>query len=626
MYKALGGVMILASLFMTANAAFAQAKERAEIAVEDTWRLEDIYPSDEAWNQAKTSLVAKFDDILQFKGKVAATADNLYACLSTDSGISMEFGKLARYASMRSDQDTRVSKYNSMLQEIRQLGTDYNSKASFIEPELVKLDKATIDQYISQEAGIKDYKFYLYDLQRIKEHKLSEKEEKILAEAGLLTGNPASIYRIFTNAELPYPEIVLSDGEKALLNQAGYSRYRAATNRQDREKVFQEFWTAYNGFRQTIGEQLYSNVKSDMFAARTRGYESCLQSALDADNITVEVYHSLVKNVNDNLDSFHRYLSLRKRMLGVDTLRYSDMYAPVVKGVDLKYTIEEAKALVIDTIKPLGKEYSAAVKQGFENRWIDVYPNIGKRSGAYMSGVYGVHPYMLLNFNEKYDDMSTLAHELGHAMHSYFSNKVQPYPTAGYSIFVAEVASTLNEALLIDKTLKEIKDDDVRLSLLMSYLDGLKGTVFRQTQFAEFELRIHEKAEKGEPLTGDNLTELYGEILKKYYGHDKGICQIDDLVQVEWAYIPHFYYNFYVYQYATSFTASTALAERIINKEKGAVDNVLAFLSAGGSDYPIEILKKAGVDMTTADPFTKTMQAMNRTMDEIDKILEKKGI
>ena len=463
-------------------------------------------------------------------------------------------------------------------------------------------------------------------MQRIKEHKLSEKEEKILAEAGLLTGNPASIYRIFTNAELPYPEIVLSDGEKALLNQAGYSRYRAATNRQDRDKVFQEFWTAYNGFRQTIGEQLYSNVKSDMFAARTRGYESCLQSALDANNIPVEVYHSLVKNVNDNLDSFHRYLSLRKRMLGVDTLRYSDMYAPVVKGVDLKYTIEEAKALVIDTIKPLGKEYSAAVKQGFENRWIDVYPNIGKRSGAYMSGVYGVHPYMLLNFNEKYDDMSTLAHELGHAMHSYFSNKVQPYPTAGYSIFVAEVASTLNEALLIDKTLKEIKDDDVRLSLLMSYLDGLKGTVFRQTQFAEFELRIHEKAEKGEPLTGDNLTELYGEILKKYYGFDKGICQIDDLVQVEWAYIPHFYYNFYVYQYATSFTASTALAERIINKEKGAVDNVLAFLSAGGSDYPIEILKKAGVDMTTADPFTKTMQAMNRTMDEIDKILQKKGI
>ncbi|MCJ7777320.1 MAG: oligoendopeptidase F family protein, partial [Sedimentisphaerales bacterium] len=311
-------------------------------------------------------------------------------------------------------------------------------------------------------------------------------------------------------------------------------------------------------------------------------------------------------------------------MLGVDTLKYSDVYAPVVKGVDLKYTFEEAKELILDAAKPLGEDYDRVVKEAFDNRWIDVYPTPGKRMGAYSNGsAYDVHPYILLNFNGQYDDVSTIAHELGHTMHSYYSNKNQPYPTADYSTFVAEVASTFNEALLIQKMLKEINDKDTRLSLLMNYLDGIKNTVFRQTQFAEFELRIHEKAERGEPLTGDILSQLYGDILKKYYGHDKGICHIDDLYTVEWAYVPHFYYNFYVYQYATSFTASTALSEKVLNKEQGAVEKYIKFLSAGGSDYPINILKEAGVDMTRPEPFQKTIAVMNRTMDEIETILEK---
>jgi oligoendopeptidase F len=372
--------------------------------------------------------------------------------------------------------------------------------------------------------------------------------------------------------------------------------------------------------------QLYSNVKKDMFYARTRHYESSLASALDRNNIPTAVYLGLIENVNNNLDSFHRYLKLKRRLLGVDTLKYSDIYAPAVKDVDLKYSYEEAKELVLDAMKPLGDDYVRVTNHGFENRWIDVYPTPGKSSGAYSNGAaYDVHPYILLNYNGLYEDVSTLAHELGHTMHSYYANKTQPYPTADYSIFVAEVASTFNEALLIDKMLKEIKDDDVRLSLLMNYLDGLKGTVFRQTQFAEFELRIHEQAERGEPLTGDNLSKLYGDIIRKYYGHDKGVCLIDDLYVVEWAYIPHFYYNFYVYQYSTSFTASTALSEKVLNKEKGAVKKYIEFLSGGGSDYPIELLKKAGVDMTTAEPFDKTMAAMNRAMDRIEEILEKRA-
>jgi oligoendopeptidase F len=487
------------------------------------------------------------------------------------------------------------------------------------------MDKARIDGFIAQQPGLKIYKMYLYHIQRMKAHTLSEKEEKILAEASLLAGSPSSIYSIFSNAELPYPEIKLSDGSVAQLNKAEYARCRALPNRQDREAVFQAFWKVFNSFRRTFGEQLYADVKKNMFYARTRGYNSSLESALDKNNIPVQVYSALIENVNNNLDSFHRYLNLKKRMLGVDTLKYSDVYAPVVKGIDLNYTFEEAKKLVTDAAKPLGRDYVAIVEKALADRWVDVYPTPGKRAGAYSNGsAYDVHPYILLNYNAQYDDLSTLAHELGHALHSYYSNKNQPYPTADYSIFVAEVASTFYEALLIDKMLKDIKDDDIRLSLLMNYLDGIKGTVFRQTQFAEFELLIHQKAERGEPLTGDVLSQLYGDILKRYYGHDKGVCNIDELYNVEWAYVPHFYYNFYVYQYSTSFTASMALSEKVLNKEKGAVKKYIKFISAGGSEYPIDLLRQAGVDMTSAEPFNKTMAVMNRTMDEIEAILDKK--
>jgi oligoendopeptidase F len=605
--------------------ALSQSRKRTEIPAEHKWKLEDLYPSDEAWNKAKQELVPRFDEVAKYQGKLTSSASTLLACLELDSRISKEFGRLFCYASMKSDEDTGNSKYLGFKQEMQQLGTDYNSKTAFIVPEIAKLDKQQIDAFMEQQPGLKVFRMALYDVLRMKAHTLSESEEKILAEAGLLADGPSSIYTVFSNAELPYPEIKLSDGTTARLNQAGYSRYRAVQNRNDREAVFDAFWGALDKFKATFGTQLYANVKKNMFYARTRNYKSSLHSALDKNNIPTEVYTALIENVNNNLDSFHRYLKLKKRMLSVATLEYSDVYAPVVKGIDLEYTYEEAKKLVLDAMEPLGADYCRIVAEAFEKQWIDVYPSPGKRSGAYSNGdAYDVHPYILLNYNDQYEDVSTLAHELGHTMHSYYSNKNQPYPTADYPIFVAEVASTFNEALLIDKMLKEIKDDDTRLSLLMNYLDGIKGTVFRQTQFAEFELRMYEMAERGEPLTGDVLTKLYGDILKRYYGHDKGVCHIDELYTVEWAYIPHFYYDFYVYQYSTSFTASTALAEKVLGKEKEAVKNYIDFISAGGSDYPINLLKKAGVDMTSAEPFNKTMAAMNRTMDEIEAILAKK--
>jgi len=620
-------MMVVFSVFFGEGDIGSQTRDRSKVAEEDTWRLEDLYESEDLWQASKKKVVKESDSVLQYKGKLATSADALLSCLNLNSELNKEFARLYTYASMKSDLDTRVAHHIGMEQEMAQIGTNFSSKTSFIEPELVMMDKGDIDRFTLEMPDLEVYRFYLYDLQRRKEHKLSAKEEKIIAEAGLMSGTPGNIYSIFSNAELPYPEVELSDGTKATLNQAGYTRYRSAGNRHDRELVFREFWGVMNDYRQTLGVSLYSNIKSDIFYARVRGYESSLHSSLDVNNIPVEVYHSLIDSVNKNLDSFHRYLKIKKRMLGVETLKYSDLYAPTVKGVDLEYSIDEAKALVLEACEPLGSAYSEVVEYGFANRWVDVYPTQGKRSGAYSNGsAYDAHPYILLNFNGKYDDASTVAHELGHTMHSYLSNKNQPYPLSDYSIFVAEVASTFNEALLHDLMMKKIKDDDVRLSLLMEYLDGIKGTVFRQTQFAEYELKIHEIAEKDQPLTGDVLTELYAEILRKYYGHGEGVTLIEDHVTVEWAYIPHFYYNFYVYQYATSFTASTALAEKVIDKEEGAAESLLAFLSSGGSKYPIDLLKEAGVDMTTSGPFDKTMAAMNRTMDEIEKILDRKGL
>lgn len=618
-------IMLITFLLLFQTQALSQTLKRSQVPVKETWNLKDIYASDNVWNEAKIKLAAQFDRVLKYKGKLAASASQLLACLDFNSRLAKELDRLQSYAAMKSDEDTRDSKYLAMRQEVEQIITDYSSKASFIEPEIAKMDKQMIDKFIRKESGLRIYKTYLYDIQRTKAHRLSEKEEKILAEAGLLADGPSSIYMIFSNAELPYPEIKLSDGTLAKLSKAGYARYRAVKDRSDREAVFHAFWDTFNNFKGTFGVQLYSNVKRDMFYARTRNYPSSLESALDKNNIPTRVYLALIENINNNLDSFHRYLKLKRRMLGVDKLKYSDVYAPVVQEVDLEYTFEEAKQLVLEAFEPLGKDYARCVKEAFEKRWIDIHPTPGKRAGAYCNGdTYDVHPYILLNYNGQYDDVSTLAHELGHAVHSYYSNKSQPYPTADYSIFVAEVASTLNEALLINKMLKEAKDSDVRLSLMMNYLEGVRQTLFRQTQFAEFELRIHEKAERGEPLTGDVLTKLYGDILKKYYGHDKGVCYIDDKYTVEWAYVPHFYYNFYVYQYATSFTASTTLSEKMLNKEKGAVEKYIEFLSAGGSDYPINLLKKAGVDMTTPRPFAKTMVAMNRIMDIIEGILDQK--
>jgi oligoendopeptidase F len=619
-------IPLLGLLIADSYAGLSQERDRSKIPDQDKWNLAELYPSDDAWKKAKDQLVADIPSVKKYRGSLNASAQELVECLEFVSHLSKEYERLSSYAGMSSDQDTRDSKYLAMKQEMSQVGSTFGAEAAFVEPEILKIDRATIETFLSQEKKLEVYRHYLDDILRRQAHTGTEGEEKIIADAGLMSDGAESIFSVFLNAEFPYPEVALSDGKEVKIDQAAFNLHRSDPNRDVRKKVFAAYFGRLFEYRRTLGAELSANVNKDMFYMKARKYESSLQGALDANNIPVQVYRSLVDNVDANLSTFHRYLRLRKRILGVDTLHYYDLYAPLLSGVQLKYTVDESKQNVLASLAPLGDDYLAVTRKAFNERWIDVYPNGGKRSGAYSNGsAYDVHPYMLLNYNGKYDDMSTLAHELGHTMQSYLSNKTQPYPTAEYPIFVAEVASTFNEALLIDHMLKTIKDDNVRLSLLGNYLEGIKGTVFRQTQFAEFELRIHELAEKGEALTGDKLNEIYAEITKKYYGHDKGVCIVDDEIKSEWSHIPHFYYNFYVYQYATAFTASAALSEQVLTGDKAATKRYVQFLSAGGSDYPILLLKKAGVDMTTSQPFELTMKKMNRVMDEMEKILVKMG-
>ncbi len=605
---------------------FAQERDRSKIPDQYKWDLTAIYPSDQAWRAAKDQFVSELPKVRELQGTLGSSPKHLADVLELSSHLEKELNRLFVYAGLISDQDTRVSAYQAMKQEMLQLGAKFGAETAFIEPEILKIDKPTIDRFVAEEPRLKVYRQYLDDIQRRRAHTLDDAEEKLLAGAGVMAGAPASIFGIFADADFPYPTVVLSDGKSVKLDKAAFSLYRAGSSREDRQKVMAAFFGALGAYSGTYGSLLNAKMQGAAFYARSHKYGSVLEASLDGPNIPTSVYMRLIEGVNRNLPTFHRYLKLRKRMMGLQELHYYDLYAPLVQSVELKYTVEESQRNILTALAPLGPEYAAGAKRAFTERWIDLYPSAGKTSGAYSAGdAYDVHPYMLLNYNGKYDDMSTLAHELGHTMHSYFSNKTQPYPLASYPIFVAEVASTFNEALLIDSMLKTIKDDATRMSLLGNYLENIKGTVFRQTQFAEFELRAHEMVEKGEPLTGEALTKLYAEIVKKYYGNDQGVCVVDDYVANEWSYIPHFYSDYYVFQYATSFTASSALSEKVLAGEPGATQRYLTFISSGKSKYPIDLLKDAGVDMTTDEPLELTIKKMNHVMDEMEKLLEHKS-
>jgi oligoendopeptidase F len=594
-------------------------RERAQIPEKYQWDLRDIFSDDNAWTEGKRKLIADLPRISAFKGKLAESAESILGCLELLYLFSKECTRLACYASMKSDMDTRDPVYLAMDQEMGQIAADFSALSSFIEPEILRIDSEAIENFIAREPKLAIYRHIFNDILRKKAHTKTEGEEKIIAEANLIADSPVSINNVFSNADLPFPEIILTDGNKVRLDTAAFGLYKRSPVREDRKQTFSAYLGKLNEFRRTFGAQLAAEVRKNMFFSRARDYKSCLERALNAHNIPVAVYHNLIKGVRANIETLHRYLRLRKKLLGVEDLHYYDLYAPIVKDLDLNYSYDEAVELVLASLKPLGRQYLEIARKALSERWIDVYHNHGKRSGAYSNGsVYDAHPYMLLNYNGKYDDVSTIAHELGHTMHSYLTNKTQPYALSNYSIFVAEVASTFNEALLLNHMLKLETQNEVQLSLLCNYLDNARATVFRQVQFAEFELKIHQTAEEGAALTGDLLNSLYGKMVREYHGHDKGFCVVDEDIQCEWAYIPHFFYNFYVYQYATSFTASAALSEQILTG--GDAGEYLHLLSSGGSDYPIELLKKVGVDMTTPQPLEATMSRMNRVMDQIEQI------
>ena len=603
----------------------APERDRATIAEKYKWNLADLYSSVQAWRTEKERVAAELPALRAWRGQLTNSAALLADALEKRSELRQAVIKLYVYAEMLSDQDTRDATHQGMTQEMTQLYAALNAEAAYFEPEVLRAESTVIEAFIREESRLTIYSHELQDILRRAAHTLSDAEEKLLADVGPLAAAPSSIFNILSNADFPYPVVALSDGRTAKVNHARYTELRSSANRADRQAVQSAYFASLGEYRRTFGTMMDGLVQKVLFYSKARKYGSALEYALDTHNVPVSVYHRLIEGIDRNLGLFRRFLSLRKRMLGVDQLHYFDLYAPLVESVDTAYSPEEAEAIVVDAMGPLGRQYQDVLSQAFNERWIDMYPTEGKRSGAYSQGAaYDVHPYILMNYNGKFEDVSTLAHELGHTMQSYLSNTHQPFPTADYPIFTAEVASTFNEALLLDHMLRTLTSDDAKLSLLGQYLEGIQFTVFRQTQFAEFELRMHEMAASGKPVTGDALAEMYFEITKRYYGHDSGVCVVDDYIQHEWSFISHFYNEFYVYQYATAFTASEALASRVKSGDTDAARRYLGFLSAGGSKYPIELLKDAGVDMTTDEPLDLTMRQMSRVMDEMEAILDRR--
>jgi oligoendopeptidase F len=588
---------------------------------QDRWNLADLFPSVEAWNQDAQRVEAQLADIAACRGHLGESARRLRECFELQSDVQKRFFRLGVYANELYAEDTGQSSSLALRQRTQVLGSKLSEAASFVSPEVLAVGRAKIDAFLKEEPKLALYRQSLDDILRMAPHTLDLAGEALVASFQLAANQSGSLYTSFANADMPWPAVKLSDGTEVKLDQSAYAKHREAANRDDRKLVMDSFFGKFKEFERTIGVAFYGSLKEDTVYTKVRKYPDSITRALDRNRVPRAVYDALVKATNDNLPTLHRYFRLRAKMLGVTDMRYYDIYPPLVKS-GRTYPIDEGVQMMLAAVKPLGDDYLAALKKGVENRWMDVYPRPRKLSGAHMAGAaYDVHPYLLLNHNDNYASVSTLVHEWGHAMHSYFSNRAQPFPTARYAIFVAEIASTLNEALLLDYALKTAKSDDDRLLYLGSALEELRGTFFRQAMFGEFEQRVHALVDSGQPVTGEQLTKIYGELLRRYHGD---AVKIDELYAIEWAYIPHFYNSFYVYQYATSIAASSLFAEAILQGKAGARERYLKLISAGGSDYPYELVKAAGVDLATPEPYNALVKRMNRIMDDIEAIIARK--
>jgi len=590
---------------------FAQTLERTDVADKYKWNLADIYPTVEAWQADVDMLNKEVEKLAEFKGKLGESSEGLLKAMKYGNGLVKILWQAWVYAGNLGNENLNISENQALMQQMRALGTKFGEVTAFMEPEILEIPKEKIDRFFNEQPELKkDFDMYIDNIQRLRDHTLTEAEEKILASFGLIAGNQNEVYGIFNNAEKPFPTVTLSTGEEVELTPSAYTRYRTAENRDDREIVMKAMFEGYGDFKNMLGANLGGKVKKDWVYAKNRKYSSSLEAALNSDNLPVSVYTTLIGQVNNHLPTLHRFLDLKKRMLDVDELHYYDLYVPLVEKVDMSFTVEEGQKVLLDALTPLGDEYVTVLQKSYDDRWIDYMPTVGKRSGAYSNGgAYDFHPYILMNWTDDFESVSTLAHELGHTMHSYFSNKTQPFAKADYATFVAEIASTVNENFLNNYMVNTVKTDEEKLYILGSYLELLRTTIFRQTSFAEFEWEIHKRVEAGIPMTGEDMCDIYFDIVKRYYGHDNGHCIVDDYIQYEWSYIPHFLgYNYYVFQYATSLIYGTAFVEKMINEGEHAVNDYYKILNGGGSKYPADLIKDAGIDPMSPEPVALTMQ------------------
>jgi oligoendopeptidase F len=584
--------------------------ERSNVKDIYKWDTKCLFTSEDEWEKLFKETEKKIN-FEKYKNKLG-NINMLLECLKEQESISKNIELLYLYAHMRLDEDTRISKYNTLYSKAGNIYVKFSSESSFIVPELTELDEKILLEFSKSEI-LKDYDYMLREIIKNKKHILPKNEENLLAMGGEVFSSFHDIFSMIDNADLPLPEIDDGKGGKIKLTHGMYGVLLHGTDRKLRERAFKEYYKAYIGLINTISANYFGNVKKDVYLSKVRKYKSCLEKALSNEDVEIQVYENLLKSVDAALPIMHKYIAERKKVLKLDTMNMYDIYAPIAEGVEIKLTYEKAYELVIEGLKPLGDDYIELLKKGYLEGWIDVEETEGKRSGAYSTGIYGYHPFVLLNYQQTTHDVFTIAHEMGHAIHSYHSNKNQPYSKADYRIFVAEVASTVNEVLLLKHILKTAKDKNLKKYLLSYYIDMIRTTLFRQTMFAEFEYIVHNMVENGQPLNKDNMNEIYLNLNKKYYGNS---IVSNEEIAYEWARIPHFYTSFYVYKYATGIISAISIAEKILKEGESAVSDYKRFLSSGGSDSPVELLKLAGIDLTTKQPFERAMQVFSETLEE----------
>ncbi len=591
--------------------------DRSEIPQEYTWNTADLFPSDEAWQEAYDACMAGIPEAAAYAGRLGEGGKTLYEYIQLDLDMSRKLSRVANYAQRKYDQDTKVPQYQAMAGKLGPLYTAWSQATAFETPELLAISDEAMERFYQEEPRLELYRLYLTRTRDRREHILSDAEEKLLAATGEISDLADDVFSKLTNADLTFPDALDSEGVPHPISDGSYGLCMESADRVLRKNAFESMYAGYGSVKNTLAATLAGQMKSLKFYAEARKYPSPLAAALSRVRVPESVYHNLIKTVNANLGKLHRYVALRKKLLGLDELHMYDIYTPIVSGVDKVISYQEAKDTVYDALAPLGEDYRAILKEGFDSRWIDVYENTGKRSGAYSSGGGEPHPFVLLNHKDNLDSMFTLAHEMGHALHSYLSTKNQPQIYQHYVLFVAEVASTCNEALLMEYLLARTTDKKERAYLINHFLDQFKGTLYRQTMFAEFELRLGELTAQGQTLTADLLCREYKALNEKYYGPD---MISDDQIALEWARIPHFYMNYYVYQYATGYSAAIALSRRILKEGAPAVKDYLGFLSGGNSKDPIDLLKGAGVDMSSPQPVQEALDLFDSLLDEMEEL------